>query len=102
MLKRWIPPKVPATLATLDPSSRRQRLAIVAVASLAVALRLHGVWGQSLWEDEVASARVIHAPTLGAALAQIAKTESTPPFWYVLEWSLHRLGMPIVDGRLDR
>jgi len=79
---------------------RSESVAIVAVAASAVLVRLPGTWSQSFWEDEVASARVIHTPTLAAALSQIVKTESTPPLWYLLVWSLHRLGLPIVDARL--
>ncbi|HST17368.1 MAG TPA: hypothetical protein VLK36_06840 [Gaiellaceae bacterium] len=80
--------------------SRRDRLVVGLVAAAAVAVRLPDVWSQSLWEDEVASARIIAQPTLLQMLARVVRTESTPPLWYLGEWLLHRAGMPMVDGRL--
>jgi hypothetical protein len=65
-----------------------------AVALLAVAVRLPGVFTQALWQDEVASARIITEPTLPRLLAHVARTESTPPLWYTLGWLAHQAGMP--------
>lgn len=70
-----------------------------AVAALAAALRLPGL-GQALWQDEVASARILREPTVGAMLARVARTESTPPLWYALGWLLHAAGVAIPDVRV--
>jgi hypothetical protein len=57
-----------------------QRLAPPAlVAGAAVVVRLPGAFAHALWQDEVASARILQQPTLGAALARVTRTESTPP-----------------------
>jgi len=76
------------------------RRVLWAVALLAVAARLPGVFTQALWQDEVASARVITEPTLPRMLAHVARTESTPPLWYTLAWLAHRAGVPVQDVRL--
>jgi hypothetical protein len=78
-------------------SSRR---VMAGVALLAVAVRLPGAFTQSFWQDEVASARIINEPTLRGLFAHVARTESTPPLWYVLGWLAHRAGAPIQDVRL--
>ncbi len=70
-----------------------------AVAALAAALRLPGL-GQALWQDEVASARILSEPTLGGMLGRVARTESTPPLWYALGWLLHLAGVAIPDVRV--
>jgi hypothetical protein len=65
--------------------------------SASLALRhLH----DALWQDEVASARVIAQPSLAAVLHRVQQTESTPPLWYVLAWLLHRAGMSLTALRL--
>jgi hypothetical protein len=33
-------------------------------------------------------------------LGRVARTESTPPFWYGLAWAVHHLGVSIVDVRV--
>lgn len=66
----------------------------------AFALRLPRAFGDELWQDEVASARILREPTLGRVLGHVARTESTPPLWYVLGWATHHAGVPIVDVRL--
>jgi uncharacterized membrane protein len=71
-----------------------------AVALVAVAVRLPGVYTQSFWQDEVASARILSQPSLGAVLARVARTESTPPLWYVLGWLVRELGIGLRDIRL--
>jgi hypothetical protein len=80
--------------------SRHEFAALALVGGLALGVRLLGIGSQSLWEDEVASARIIGEPTLVQMLGRVVHTESTPPFWYVGEWLLHQAGMPILDGRL--
>jgi hypothetical protein len=76
------------------------RRVIVAVALVAAAVRLPGTYSQALWEDEVASARIISEPTLPRLLGHVARTESTPPLWYVLGWLAHQAGAPMQDVRL--
>jgi hypothetical protein len=60
---------------------RAARSVALAAATAAVAVRLPGVYTQSFWQDEVASARVVQQPTLDAMLHQVVRTESTPPLW---------------------
>jgi hypothetical protein len=71
-----------------------------AVALLAIAVRLPGVFTQALWQDEVASARIITEPTVPRLLGHVARTESTPPLWYMLGWLAHQAGAPTQDVRL--
>src|SRR6476660_5434354 len=71
-----------------------------AVALLAIAVRLPGVFTQALWQDEVASARIITEPTVPRLLGHVARTESTPPLWYLLGWLAHQAGAPTQDVRL--
>jgi len=78
----------------------RSRFVTAGVALVAVLVRLPGVYTQSFWEDEVASARILQEPTLGGVLRHVARTESTPPLWYVLAWSVHQAGVPMRDLRL--
>jgi len=71
-----------------------------AVALLAAAVRLPGVYTQAFWEDEVASARILNEPTFPRLLAHVARTESTPPLWYTLGWLMRHAGTPMQDVRL--
>jgi hypothetical protein len=77
-----------------------ERRVLVAVALVATAVRLPGVYTQAFWQDEVASARIISEPTFARMLAHVARTESTPPLWYTLAWLLHQAGTPLQDIRL--
>lgn len=81
-------------------SVRAVRLAAAGLGLGTVALRLPRALSASFWQDEVASARVIQQATLGAAVHQVVRTESTPPLWYVLAWVTHQLGVSIHDVRL--
>jgi mannosyltransferase len=65
------------------------------VAVLAAAVRVVPAVDYPLWQDEVASARIIVEPTLGDALERVEETESTPPAWYALAWLLHEAGAPV-------
>jgi hypothetical protein len=38
-------------------------------------------------------------PTLGDALDRVAESESTPPLWYALAWSLEQAGLPVEGAR---
>ncbi len=73
---------------------------MVAVALVATAVRLPGVYTQAFWQDEVASARILDEPTFRGMLAHVAHTESTPPLWYALGWVLRWAGTPLQDVRL--
>jgi len=53
-----------------------------------------------LWQDEVASARIMIEPTIGAALGRVEDTESTPPLWYGLAWMIEQAGFPVEAARL--
>jgi len=75
-------------------------VAVAGVGLAAAAVRLPGTFSQALSQDEVASARIVREPGLLSMLARVARTESTPPLWYVLGWLLHRTGASIVDVRL--
>lgn len=87
-------------MSTLDtPSSRfaGRRLLVAVLCVLVVvtaAARLPSALGDPLWLDEVASARIVAEPTLPAVLHHVRRTESTPPLWYVLSWSVRRAGSP--------
>jgi uncharacterized membrane protein len=75
------------------------RLVALATAALTVALGLRHV-NDALWQDEVASARIIVQPNLVDVIDRVRATESTPPLWYVLAWAGHRVGLSVVDVRL--
>ena len=79
---------------------RRLLAALAGLFALGVAVRLPGALAFPLWQDEVASARVIVEPTLGGALARVAETESTPPLWYVLAWLAQRVAVPVEAVRI--
>ena len=55
--------------------------------------------GYPLWQDEVASARIMIEPTIGAALGRVEDTESTPPLWYGLAWLVEQAGLPVEAAR---
>jgi hypothetical protein len=65
------------------------------VALLAAGVRIPSALGYPLWQDEVASARVLVEPSPGDALGRVAETESTPPVWYVLGWAAHHAGLSV-------
>lgn len=87
-------------MAAIRARASPEKVGIAAVALLAVAVRLPGVWRWPFWEDEVASARILREPTFARMLHQVLTTESTPPLWYFLGWLVHRLGVPLQDERL--
>lgn len=76
------------------------RRVTVAVALVAVAARLPGVYTHAFWEDETASARILSEPSFLRMLRHVVRTESTPPLWYALGWLTHQAGMPMRDVRL--
>jgi hypothetical protein len=81
-------------------AGRRIDVTAVALGAATIVLRVPRALGSGLWQDEVASARILGEPTFGGVLGHVARTESTPPLWYALGWALHRAGVGIVDVRL--
>ena len=73
---------------------------VAAVGFLAVAACLPGARRFALWQDEVASARVLAEPHPLAVTRHVVRTESTPPLWYWLAWAAHHCGLSAVDVRL--
>jgi mannosyltransferase len=64
---------------------RRERLALLAIVALAAALRLWRIGDQSFWLDESFTVDIVKRP-FGDMLSTVARTESTPPLYYVLAW----------------
>jgi hypothetical protein len=76
--------------------TRRAAAAVAAgVAVLAAAAVLPGAIDLPLWQDEVASARVLLESTPAGVVEHVARTESTPPGWYLLAWVGREAGIPI-------
>lgn len=80
-----------ATGATRSSRTSRGFLVVLfLLVALTVAVRLP-LLHESLWLDEVASARVVTQPTLPKMLSQIRRTESTPPAWYAIAWATRQV-----------
>jgi hypothetical protein len=76
--------------------TRRATVGIAAgVAALAAAATLPGAIDLPLWQDEVASARVLLEESPAGVVDHVARTESTPPGWYLLAWLLREGGISI-------
>jgi hypothetical protein len=73
---------------------------VVLVMAVAVAIRLPAAVSDPLWQDEVASARVVLQPSFGDMLEQVRQTESTPPAWYAVAWAGHRAGVSLEGLRI--
>ena len=69
--------------------TRRHVGAVVALTLLAAALRLPTLDAARLWFDEAVTLSLLRMD-LGAMLAQIPRSESTPPLYYVLAWGWAR------------
>ena len=72
-----------------------------------VGLRVPGAIGSPLWQDEVASARVLVQPSLGSMLAQVRKTGIGSPAWYAVagrpaRQACPRPGVPLLLGAPER
>lgn len=84
----------PASVAVRAEGSSRRRLAaygpVALLAVVAVGARFALIDHQSLWFDEIVSATLSKQP-FGAMLHDIARTESTPPTYYVLLWGWVRV-----------
>jgi uncharacterized membrane protein len=85
-------------------NASRHRIAVgfaaALLAGIAAATRIPYALHDSLWGDEIASARVLQQPTLSGVLEQVEMRESTPPGWYVLAWVVRQFGVAIADLRL--
>jgi uncharacterized membrane protein len=81
-------------------SARGTWLAAAAAACLAFGVRVDGALHYAFWQDEVTSARIILERTPVGVLHHVARTESTPPLFYVVGWLVHRLGVPVQDVRV--
>jgi len=55
---------------------------------LAAVLRFSTLGLQSLWFDEAFTPVHVFSGSLGSTLSHVARTENTPPLWYVLEWAV--------------
>ncbi len=75
--------------------SRPVAFAALAVALLAIGARAPGAVTYPLWQDEVATARIMEEPSFGRMLDHVRETESTPPAWYSLAWSAHEAGLSV-------
>ena len=64
--------------------------ALLALTALAAALRLPTLGSQSLWLDEVLTARLAEG-SLGDLIHRVAEQEANPPLFYLLEWGWTRL-----------
>ena len=83
--------------------ARRATVGVAAgVAVLAAAATLPGAIDLPLWQDEVASARVLLEESPAGVVDHVARTESTPPGWYLLAWVLREPGISIEGLRLRR
>ncbi|MGH3010522.1 MAG: hypothetical protein ACRDMY_01560 [Gaiellaceae bacterium] len=71
----------------------------IGVAALAAAATLPGAIDLPLWQDEVASARVLLEATPAGVVEHVARTESTPPGWYLLAWLGREAGIPLESLR---
>jgi mannosyltransferase len=59
--------------------------AVVAITSIAAAIRIVTIDNQSFWADEALTAYEAHLP-FGAMMNTVAHTETTPPLYFVLIW----------------
>src|SRR6266571_2240372 len=70
---------------------RREAWLLVGLTTLAAILRFSTLSLQSYWHDEAVTAARILRPGLGAVLHAVARSESTPPLYYVLAWIWSKL-----------
>jgi uncharacterized membrane protein len=81
-------------------SPRSTWLTAGAAACLAFGVRLDGALHYAFWQDEVTSARIMLEHTPVGVLHHVARTESTPPLFYVVGWLVHRVDVPVQDVRI--
>lgn len=71
-------------------SSLRGWWPLAGIVALAAVLRLATLGQQSLWFDEAFTPLHVFHASLWRTLSSVARTEDTPPLWYVLDWSVTR------------
>ena len=92
-------------VAVTQRGARRARAAAawvlpVAVVVAAVGASAPGALTHAMYFDEIASARVVSEPSFGDVLERVRRTESTPPAWYVVAWSLSKADASLAAGKL--
>ncbi|MDX6668523.1 MAG: mannosyltransferase [Solirubrobacteraceae bacterium] len=70
--------------------ARSERLALTGIVVAAAALRLFHIGQQSFWLDESYTVDLVQR-SFGHMLDGVARTESTPPLFYVLAWAWAKL-----------
>ena len=85
--------------AQRDVTDRRGPLAvIVLLLACTFVARLPDATHYALWQDEIATERVITAPTARAALSQVVRGEATPPAFYLTAWATGRAASALVPA----
>jgi mannosyltransferase len=77
-------PPAPAATSPIAPA-RTPWPALAALVALAALLRFATLRTQSIWFDEASTWRLMRLP-FGELLHHVARQESSPPLFYVLEW----------------
>lgn len=87
-----------SAVASPLPAVRRAAVArlpqwwpLAALIALAAALRLGTLGLQSFWYDEAFTPLHVLHPSLWSTLHGVARTENSPPLWYIVEWADYRL-----------
>lgn len=94
-----MPKAVPAGASEAGTSVRDWPRAAFAVAAgcavLAAAATIPPALELPLWQDEVASARILMESTPVGVVEHVSRTESTPPGWYLLAWTGRQTGLSV-------
>jgi 4-amino-4-deoxy-L-arabinose transferase-like glycosyltransferase len=83
------------TPSPIDRGSLAWQRPVVAIAALALALRLYNLSGRSLWLDEIVQARSAHVSNLKDVIAQSSDLNfnvNQMPLSYIATWLLRPLG----------
>jgi hypothetical protein len=84
-----------AVLGGAGETRRATTAVAIGAAVLAAAAALPGAIDLSLWQDEVASARVLLESSPAGVVEHVSRTESTPPGWYLLAWLGREAGISV-------
>src|SRR4029450_1458978 len=84
-----------AVLGGAGETRRATTAVAIGAAVLAAAAALPGAVDLSLWQDEVASARVLLESSPAGVVEHVSRTESTPPGWYLLAWIGREAGISV-------
>jgi mannosyltransferase len=82
--------RYPASALQAGWLSRREAIALAGLVVCAAALRFWALGRQGFWYDEAVTASLVRE-TPAHMLADIPKSESTPPLYYVLAWGWARV-----------